>query len=235
LLIIIALYTISHYVNFDGYLDDSPQRPSVVTKSRIRQWPINAPAVKCKTAENVALLVNNLTPSSATITPAHETTTPTSFTPPLALALLLALLLFANKSAFMLQLFLCLLGPHCRTREILRPPRVRIRAAFAFRAEAGKVKQAKLSANMSLGAEGAQFTKSPVVVFTGRESGLFANVLIEAVIAIGTVSRPGEGLALGHTTQVVLVQVLALHSLLAQTLEEMFADERAVCSRWRHP
>lgn len=134
----------------------------------------------------------------------------------------------------MLQLFLGLLSPHGRAREILRPPRVRIRAAFAFGTETSKVKQAKLSANVSLGAEGAQFTESPVVVFTGRESGLFANVLIEAVITIRTVSGPGEGLAFGHATQVVFVQVLALHSLLAQTLEEMFADERAMCSGWRH-
>jgi hypothetical protein len=126
----------------------------------------------------VALLVNNLTPSSAAIPSSHETTTPASFTPPLALALLLSLLLFANKSTFMLQLLLCLLSPHCWPREILRPSRVRICAAFAFRAKAGKVKQAKLSANMSLGAKGAQFTESPVVVLTGRQSSLFANVLI---------------------------------------------------------
>lgn len=75
-----------------------------------------------------------------------------------------------------------------------------IRAAFAFGAETGKVKQAQLSANVSLGAEGAQFTEPPIVVFTGRESGLFANVLIETVIAVGTVSGPGEGLAFGHAT-----------------------------------
>jgi hypothetical protein len=87
-------------------------------------------------------------------------------------------LLFANKSALTFQLFLSLLGPHCRARKILRPPRVSIGAAFAVGAEPGKVKQAKLSANVSLGAEWAQFTEPPVVVFTRRESGLFANVLI---------------------------------------------------------
>lgn len=60
-------------------------------------------------------------------------------------------------------------------------------------------------------------------------------MLVETVIAVGTVSGPGEGLAFGHATQVVFVQILALQPLLAEALEEMFADKRAMCSGWCHP
>lgn len=135
----------------------------------------------------------------------------------------------------MLQLFLGLFCPHGWPREILRPSRVCICAAFAVGTEAGKVEQAELSANVSLGAEWAQFTESPIVVLTGWQSGLFANVLIETVIAVGAVSGPGEGLAFGHASQVVFVQILALQPLLAEALEEMLADERAMCGGWCHP
>jgi hypothetical protein len=43
---------------------------------------------------------------------------------------------------------------------------------------------------MALGAERSQFTVSPVVVFARWQACLFADVLVKAVVAIGTVSRP---------------------------------------------
>lgn len=188
----------------NGYLDDNLQRPPV-TKSRRRQCSQkhprreNASPQKCGASGRQHVL-RNLTPSSAAITASHETTSPATFTPPLALSLLLTLLFFADQSTLMLQLFRGLFCPHGWPREILRPSRVCICAAFAVGTEAGKVEQAELSANVSLGAEWAQFTESPIVVLTGWQSGLFANVLIETVIAVGTVSGPGEGLAFGHAT-----------------------------------
>lgn len=102
---------------------------------------------------------------------------------------------------------------------------MRIGACLALGAEPGEVEHAKPTANMPLGAEGTQFTKSSIVLLTRRESGLLANVLVQAVVAIGAVPGPGERLAFGHAAQVVLVKVLALEPLLAKALEEMFADQ----------
>lgn len=155
------------YLNFEWV---SRQRSSTTASKsrRKKKCSQNTPAVKMQDCRNVALLVGNLTPSSATIATSHKTTTPTAFTPPLALSLLLPLLFFTDKSTLVLQFFLGLLRPHSRPWEVLRPSRVRIRAAFALGAETGEVEQAELSANVSLGAEGAQFTESPIVVLTRR-------------------------------------------------------------------
>lgn len=68
---------------------------------------------------------------------------------------------------------------------------------------------------MSLRAKGAQLAEAPVVVLTRWEARLLAHMLVETVVAVGAVSGSREGLTLWHASKVVLVQVLALHALLA--------------------
>lgn len=107
---------------------------------------------------------------------------------------------------------------------------MRIRAGLTLGAKPSKVKQTQAATNMSLSAKGAQLAESTIVMFTWRKTGLLSDVLVQTVVAVGTISGAGEGLAFGHATQVVFVQILALHPLFTETLEKMFADQRPVCS-----
>jgi hypothetical protein len=65
---------------------------------------------------------------------------------------------------------------------------VSICTAFSIRAESSQVKDTQASSDVAFGAEGSQFTISPIVVFAGWQASLFADVLIEAVVAVGTIS-----------------------------------------------
>ena len=96
-------------------------------------------------------------------------------------------------------------------------------ARLALRAESGQVEGTEPSADVAFGAQRSQWAESPVVVFAGRQTRLLAHVLIQAVVAVGAVAGPREGLALGHAPQVVFVEILALQPLLAKPLEKMFA------------
>lgn len=112
---------------------------------------------------------------------------------------------------------------------------MRIGASLSIGAESGQIEHAEPPADMPLRAERAQFTESSVVVFAWGKPGFFAHMLIEAIVTVGTVSGAREGLAFGHSAQVVFMQILALHSLLAETFQEMFANQRSMCSGWRQP
>lgn len=102
---------------------------------------------------------------------------------------------------------------------------MRIGAGFAFRAEPSEVEQTQAAANMAFRTEGSQFTESSVVVFTGWETGFLSNMLVQTVIAVGAVSGSREGLAFGHASKVVFMQILAFRSFLAKPLEEVLADQ----------
>lgn len=170
-----------------------------------------------------------LSASTSPVPTPHEAPTATTLTPPLPLTLLLLLLLLPDQGPFPLQLLFGLLDPDLRTGEVLRPPGMSIHAGLAVRTKPSQVVLTQAPTNMPLGTQGSQLAESPVVVFTGGQTRLLPHVLIQAVVAIGTVAGPREGLAFRHAAEVVFMKVLALETLFAESLEEMLADQRPMC------
>jgi len=101
-------------------------------------------------------------------------------------------------------------------------------ACLAFGAEARQVERTDAPTDVALRTQGPQFAEPAIVVLAWRQSGFGPDVLVQAVVTVGTVSGTRVGLALGHAPQVVLVEVFALEALLAQALEVVLADEGAV-------
>lgn len=108
-------------------------------------------------------------------------------------------------------------------------------ACLALRTEPGKVVRTDLLADMTLGAQRSQGTEPTVIVLTSGTSSFLADVMVQAIVAVGTVSGAREGLAFGHASEIVLVEIFAFETLLTEPLEEVFADERAVGHRRRDP
>lgn len=108
-----------------------------------------------------------------------------------------------------------------------------IRARRAFGAEPSKVVLTQTPTDMSLRTYRTEWTESLVVVFAWREAGLFAYVLVQAVIPVRTVTRPGERLTFRHAPKVVFMKIFALDTLFAEALEEVLADKGSVSGRWR--
>lgn len=100
-------------------------------------------------------------------------------------------------------------------------------------AEPSKVVLTKTPTDMPFRTYRAEWTESLVVVFAWGEAGLLAYVLVQAVIPVRTVSRPGERLTFRHAPKVVFVKIFALDTLFAEALKEMLADKGSVSGRWR--
>lgn len=79
---------------------------------------------------------------------------------------------------------------------------------------------------MLLRAHRPQGTEPAIVVRAGRHATLRVDVQIQTLFAIGAVSVPRKKVALGHLAEVILVQELALLTLLAQAAKPVLADER---------
>lgn len=111
-----------------------------------------------------------------------------------------------------------------RLLEVAVPARVGpLLAGAAVGAEAGEVVRAQLAADVALAAAGAQLAEAALVVGAGRQLAARVDVQVQALVAVGTVAVAYEEVALGHLTQVVLVQELAALALLAQAPEPMLA------------
>lgn len=82
---------------------------------------------------------------------------------------------------------------------------MRIGASLAFGAEPGQIEHAETTTDMPLRAEGPQLAEPSVIVFARGKTGFLADVLVEAVVTVGTVSGTREGLAFGHSAKVVFV------------------------------
>lgn len=88
-------------------------------------------------------------------------------------------------------------------------------ALWAFRTESSQVVWAQASPYVLLGAYRPQWTKSHVIVRTRRQSRHGIDVKIQALLAIGAVAVAHEEIALRHLTEVIFVQKLTWHALLA--------------------
>lgn len=142
----------------------------------------------CNVAHKNTQIRVELAPASPTEAPTAETTTPPPLASPFPFPFLLTFLFFPNKGSLVFQFFLCLFGAHRWSWEVFCPAGVSICTAFSIRAESSQVKDTQASSDVAFGAEGSQFTISPIVVFAGWQASLFADVLIEAVVAVGTIS-----------------------------------------------
>lgn len=91
-------------------------------------------------------------------------------------------------------------------------------ARLPFGTEASEIVRTEALARMSLGADGAEWTEAPVVMFTSREPSVLPDVMVQAILAVGAVSGAQEGLTFGHAPEVVLVEIFAFEPLLAQPL-----------------
>jgi hypothetical protein len=97
-------------------------------------------------------------------------------------------------------------------------------ALRAFWAEACHVELAQLTSDMSLAASGALGTEAFVVVLTHGQLRPFLDVHVQALISILAVPVLIEELTFAHLPQIVLVEVVARITLLAQPLQPMLAD-----------
>ena len=78
---------------------------------------------------------------------------------------------------------------------------------------------------MPFRAQRAQWTESLVVMLARRKACLFPDMLVQAVVPIRTIPRPGEGLAFWHAPEIVFVEIFTLHALFAEAFEKVLADK----------
>lgn len=65
---------------------------------------------------------------------------------------------------------------------------MRIGTSLALGTESGQIEHAETAAYMPLRTQRPQFAEPSVVMLAWRKPGLLADVLVEAVVAIGTIS-----------------------------------------------
>lgn len=99
-------------------------------------------------------------------------------------------------------------------------------ALWAFRTEAGKIKEAYVGLLVVLeGALWAEWAETAVVVRACRTLRFGIDVEIEAVVSVRASLRAGVIGAFGHAAEVVFVKKLASFAFLAKTSQPMLADE----------
>lgn len=119
-----------------------------------------------------------------------------------------------------------------RLLQILGPLRMRPHLALRpIRTKPREIVRAQLPPHVLLRAQRAQRTKAHIVVRTRRQLRQRIDVQIQTLLAVGAVPVAHEEVALGHLTQVVLVQKLALLALLAQAAQPVLAHQRVEPAR----
>ena len=148
---------------------------------------------------------------------------------PLVFPLLLSISLLPQSLLLRLHLLRRFLNLHRRLRQILWESRVRALLALpSIRAKAGKVELAQRLPHMLFATSLTQGAKSPLVMRTRRQSRCRIDVQVIAVLATDTVATAIVVRTLRSSPDVVFMQVIALVTFLAETLQPVLTDEVVV-------
>ena len=171
----------------------------------------------------------SLVPPATNLVPARMVRIPLL---PLAFLALFPFALGLPLQSLLLELLRSLLHPRLRLLQIGRESRVC--ASLTRRtigAEASQVERAQGGLLVVLQrAVRAERAETPIVVRTRRSLRLGIDVEIQTVVAVGAGLRAGVVGALGHATQVVLVEELARFALLAEAAQPVLAYKTVTLS-----